>query len=45
MKEPVILCIDDEELVLMSLKRELHQALGEYLIETAQGRFGCAGAV
>ena len=38
MQESVILCIDDEEIVLRSLKRELHDALGEgYLIETAAG--------
>ena len=38
MKEFVIVCIDDEEIVLRSLKRELNDALGdEYLIETAEG--------
>lgn len=38
MKESVIVCIDDEEIVLRSLKRELNDALGEdYLIETAEG--------
>ncbi|GAK61008.1 two-component hybrid sensor and regulator [Candidatus Vecturithrix granuli] len=38
MKESVIVCIDDEEIVLRSLKRELNDALGgNYLIETAAG--------
>ncbi len=38
MKESVILCIDDEEIVLRSLKRELNDALeDEFLIETAEG--------
>lgn len=38
MKENVILCIDDEEIVLRSLRRELNRALGdEYIIETAAG--------
>ncbi len=38
MKEPVILCVDDEEIVLKSLKRELNQTLDErYVIETASG--------
>lgn len=36
MKEPVILCVDDEEIILKSLKRELNDSLGEdYIIETA----------
>ena len=38
MKETVIVCVDDEEIVLRSLKRELNDALGDgYLIETAEG--------
>jgi two-component system, sensor histidine kinase and response regulator len=38
MKEPVILCVDDEEMVLRSLQRELHEALDhDYMIETADG--------
>lgn len=38
MQEPVIVCIDDEEIILRSLKRELNDALGEeYLVETAEG--------
>ena len=37
MNEPVILCVDDQEIVLSSLKRELMSAFGaEYLIETAE---------
>ncbi|MDY6804783.1 MAG: adenylate/guanylate cyclase domain-containing protein [Cyanobacteriota bacterium] len=38
MKKPVIICIDDEQAVLESLKVELKRALGDkYLIETAEG--------
>lgn len=38
MKKPVIICIDDEQAVLESLKIELKKALGDkYLIETAEG--------
>lgn len=38
MKKPVIICIDDEQAVLESLKVELKKALGDkYLIETAEG--------
>lgn len=38
MTKRVILCVDDEETVLRSLKRELSEALGsDYLIETADG--------
>ncbi len=38
MTEPVIICVDDEEIVLKSLKRELTNTLGDkYLIETANG--------
>lgn len=38
MKERVILCVDDEETVLRSLKRELRDTLGHrYTIETATG--------
>lgn len=38
MKERVILCVDDEETVLRSLKRELRDTLGHrYIIETATG--------
>ncbi len=38
MKEPVILCVDDEELVLKALKRELGKFFGDkYLIETSDG--------
>src|SRR5512136_467647 len=37
-KERVILCVDDEEIVLRSLQRQLNDALQqEYLIENAQG--------
>lgn len=36
MKERVVLCVDDEETVIRSLKRELRETLGHrYLIETA----------
>ena len=36
MKERVILCVDDEETILRSLKRELHDTLGRrYIVETA----------
>ena len=36
MKERVILCVDDEETVIRSLKRELRETLGRrYIIETA----------
>lgn len=38
MKEPVIMCVDDEEIVLRSLQRELNDALDHsYIIETATG--------
>ncbi|MDY7016185.1 MAG: adenylate/guanylate cyclase domain-containing protein, partial [Cyanobacteriota bacterium] len=38
MKKPVIICIDDEQTVLSSLKRELKIALGdEFEVETAIG--------
>jgi two-component system, sensor histidine kinase and response regulator len=38
MKEAVILCVDDEDIVLRSLQRELYTALDDgYLIETAEG--------
>lgn len=38
MKEFVILCVDDEDIVLRSLQRELHHTLGKkYIIETATG--------
>lgn len=38
MREPVILCVDDEEIILKSLKRELNDTLGEdYIIELAEG--------
>ena len=38
MKEPVILCVDDEEIVLRSLKRELNDVFGQtHLIELAEG--------
>jgi two-component system sensor histidine kinase/response regulator len=39
MKELVILCVDDEEIVLKSLKRELNHTLrsNKYIIETANG--------
>lgn len=38
MKTPVILCVDDEEIVLRSLQRELNDVLGQaYLIEIAEG--------
>jgi len=37
MKQTAILCVDDENIVLKSLKRELHEGLGEaYVIELAQ---------
>lgn len=38
MKDAAILCVDDEEIVLKSLKRELNEAFGStYSIETADG--------
>ncbi|PIE33656.1 hypothetical protein CSA56_11120 [candidate division KSB3 bacterium] len=38
MEKPIILCVDDEEIVLRTLKRELSNAFGEkYIIETAEG--------
>lgn len=38
MRESVIVCVDDEEIVLRSLKRELNETFGdEYAIETAEG--------
>lgn len=38
MTTDIILCVDDEEIVLRSLQRELNEALGqEYLIEVAEG--------
>jgi len=38
MKEKAIVCVDDEEIVLRSLRRELNSTLGdEYIIETAEG--------
>lgn len=38
MTEPVILCVDDEEIVLESLEIELSETFGDdYLIEVAQG--------
>jgi signal transduction histidine kinase len=38
MKEFVILCVDDEDMVLRSLQRELNNTLGKkYIIETATG--------
>jgi two-component system sensor histidine kinase ChiS len=38
MNTGVILCVDDEEIVLRSLQRELNELLGqEYIIETAEG--------
>lgn len=37
MSEPIIICVDDEPIVLKSLKRELLEAFGEsYEIETAE---------
>ena len=37
MREPVVLCADDEKIVLNSLRRELNEVLGdEFLIETAE---------
>jgi len=37
MAQQVIICVDDEEIVLWSLKRELNETLGEeYLLETAE---------
>ncbi|MCP4701941.1 MAG: EAL domain-containing protein [Gammaproteobacteria bacterium] len=37
MKKPVILCVDDEKTVLVSLKQQLKRHLGDdYVIETAQ---------
>lgn len=37
MKEPVIICVDDEEYILRSLQRELKQTFhNKYLIETAE---------
>ena len=38
MKKPVIICVDDESMILIHLQMELMDALGdEYLIETADG--------
>ena len=38
MPEKVILCVDDEEIILEVLKEQLKRRLGnEYLIEVAQG--------
>jgi DNA-binding NtrC family response regulator len=38
MNQPVILCVDDEQTILRSLKTELKQALNtDYIIETAEG--------
>ncbi len=40
MKKPVILCVDDENIVLNSLKTELRDAFdGEYLIEIAENGY------
>jgi two-component system, sensor histidine kinase and response regulator len=37
MAQQVIICVDDEEIVLWSLKRELNETLGEeYLLETTE---------
>lgn len=37
MQEPVVLCVDDEKIVLTSLRRELNETLGDdFLIETAE---------
>ncbi len=37
MNEPVIICVDDEDIVVKSLKRELKKTFGEeYIIETAE---------
>jgi len=36
-KKPIILCVDDEKIVLTSLKTELKEAFGDYIIETAEG--------
>ena len=36
--KPVIICVDDEPIILESLKIELKKALGEeHLLETAEG--------
>ncbi|MFB2920734.1 response regulator [Aerosakkonema funiforme] len=38
MKNPVIICVDDEQTILDSLKIELKKAVGDiYIIETAEG--------
>ncbi|MEK8015396.1 MAG: ATP-binding protein [Candidatus Parabeggiatoa sp.] len=38
MKKPAIICVDDENIILVQLQMELMDALGdEYLIETAEG--------
>jgi signal transduction histidine kinase len=38
MKKPTIICVDDEKIVLTSVKAELKEALGDnYIIETAEG--------
>jgi len=37
MKKSVILCVDDESIVLRSLKAELREAFPELMIETAEG--------
>jgi PAS domain S-box-containing protein len=45
LKEAAILCVDDEEIVLRSLRRELNRTLGdEYIIETAEGGEDALGA-
>jgi hypothetical protein len=40
MKELVILCVDDEDIVLKSLRRELNHTLrsNRYIAETNEGR-------
>ncbi len=38
MDKPVILCVDDEQMILTSLKSELREAFrDDYIIETAEG--------
>lgn len=38
MSKPTIICVDDEKIVLTSLKSELKEAFGDnYAIETAEG--------
>ena len=45
MQQPVILCVDDEQSVLLSLKEQLKRSFGDaYLIETAEDAGGALEA-